>query len=310
METGSTWRLSRTRLCRFPFDPPVVVESLLFVEDRDLLDPRRNPAVEWSRFTLAVAGRAVSLLDRRFGEGGASTLATQTEKFRHSPGGRTPGVGEKFRQMVTASARAYRDGPDTRAARRQIVTAYLNSEPLARIRVLLERNAFDDILHDRQRQGYPFGHLVPSFGSAIGSSGDRPDALADLMGIILNNGMRLPTVDLQRQEFAAGPPYATDMAIKPEPKRVLAPEVAETVRRALLGVVVKARPRGYAAPTAPRTEARCPSAVRPVPATTASTASAPRTDAPPPAISLIEPMPTWFRKPANIETEGVAGSSD
>jgi len=114
--------------------PPVVVESLLFVEDRDLLDPhepRRNPAVEWSRFTLAVAGRAAGLLNRRFREGGASTLATQTEKFRHSPGGRTPGVGEKLRQMLTASARAYRDGPDTRAARRQIVTAYLNSEPLA-----------------------------------------------------------------------------------------------------------------------------------------------------------------------------------
>jgi membrane peptidoglycan carboxypeptidase len=88
-------------------------------------------AVEWSRFTLAVAGRAAGVFDRRFREGGAGTLATQTEKFRHSPGGRTPGVGEKFRQMVTASARAYRDGPDTRAARRQIVIAYLNSEPLA-----------------------------------------------------------------------------------------------------------------------------------------------------------------------------------
>ena len=114
--------------------PPVVVNSLLFIEDRDLLDPqdpRRNPAVEWSRFMLAVAGRVAGSVDRRFREGGASTLATQIEKFRHSPGGRTPGVGEKLRQMVTASARAYRDGPDTTAARRQIVTAYLNSEPLA-----------------------------------------------------------------------------------------------------------------------------------------------------------------------------------
>jgi len=114
--------------------PPVVVESLLFVEDRDLLDPqdsRHNPAVEWSRFTLAVAGRAAGLLDRRFREGGASTLATQAEKFRHSPGGRTPGAGEKLRQMVTASARAYRDGPVTTAARRRIVTSYLNSEPVA-----------------------------------------------------------------------------------------------------------------------------------------------------------------------------------
>ena len=68
-----------------------------------------------------------STVQRRWGQHARNS----TEKFRHSPGGRTPGVGEKFRQMLTASARAYRDGPDTRAARRQIVTAYLNSEPLA-----------------------------------------------------------------------------------------------------------------------------------------------------------------------------------
>ena len=79
---------------------------------------------------LAVAGRIASVVDRRFREGGASTLATQIEKFRHSPGGRTPGVGEKLRQMLTASAHAYRDGPDTTAARREIVTTYLNSTPL------------------------------------------------------------------------------------------------------------------------------------------------------------------------------------
>ena len=114
--------------------PPVVVNSLLFIEDHDLLDlqnPHRNPAVEWSRFAFAAAGRIAGLVNRRFREGGASTLATQTEKFRHSPGGRTVGIGEKLRQMVTASARAYRNGPDTTATRREIVTAYLNSEPLA-----------------------------------------------------------------------------------------------------------------------------------------------------------------------------------
>ena len=99
--------------------PPLVVGSLLFIEDHDLLDLQdreRNPAVEWGRFMLAVAGRIASVVDRRFREGGASTLATQIEKFRHSPGGRTPGVVEKFRQMVTASARAYRNGRDTAAA--------------------------------------------------------------------------------------------------------------------------------------------------------------------------------------------------
>ena len=62
---------------------------------------------------------------------GGSTLATQIEKYRHSPSGRTDDVREKLRQMASASLRAYRDGPDTSAARRQIVVDYLNSTPLA-----------------------------------------------------------------------------------------------------------------------------------------------------------------------------------
>ena len=113
--------------------PPLVVDSLLFIEDHallDLQDVRRNPAVEWGRFMLAVAGRIASVVDRRFREGGASTLATQIEKFRHSPGGRTPGVAEKLRQMISASLRAYREGPGTTEFRREIVTSYLNSTPL------------------------------------------------------------------------------------------------------------------------------------------------------------------------------------
>jgi membrane peptidoglycan carboxypeptidase len=114
--------------------PPIVANSLLFIEDRYLLDtryPQRNPAVEWNRFLLAAGGRALDWLDPALKQGGASTLATQTEKFQHSPAGRTGGVGEKLRQMATASARAYLDGPDTTAARRRIITAYLNSTPLS-----------------------------------------------------------------------------------------------------------------------------------------------------------------------------------
>src|SRR5690606_29181980 len=62
---------------------------------------------------------------------GGSTLATQLEKFRHSPGGRTTHPGEKLRQMASASLRAYRDGPETLEHRRRIVMEYLNSVPLA-----------------------------------------------------------------------------------------------------------------------------------------------------------------------------------
>ena len=112
-----------------------------------------------------------------------------------------------------------------------------------RIRILLEQDAFERILEDWQRQGYPFGHLVPAYGTAIGSSGDRPDALADLMGIILNDGVRLPTVDLQRLHFAAGTPYETEMAVDSKPQRILAPEVAQAVRQALVGVVAEGTAR-------------------------------------------------------------------
>jgi membrane peptidoglycan carboxypeptidase len=79
---------------------------------------------------LAAAGRLAGLVDRRWRKGGASTLATQTEKFLHSPSGRTPDIAEKLRQMTTAALRAYRDGPDTTLTRRRIVATYLNAEPL------------------------------------------------------------------------------------------------------------------------------------------------------------------------------------
>ncbi|HJU18670.1 MAG TPA: transglycosylase domain-containing protein [Stellaceae bacterium] len=106
-----------------------------------------------------------------------------------------------------------------------------------RIKTLLEEEAFNRIWQDWRRQGYPFDHLVPSLGTAIGASGDRPDALADLMGILLNDGARLPTVDLQRLDFANGTPYQTDFAVKPRSQQVLDPAVAEVARRALMGVV-------------------------------------------------------------------------
>jgi membrane peptidoglycan carboxypeptidase len=61
---------------------------------------------------------------------GGSTLATQIEKFRHSPEGRTAGGIDKLRQIFSASLRAYRDGTDTRATRREIILDYVNSMPL------------------------------------------------------------------------------------------------------------------------------------------------------------------------------------
>jgi len=110
-----------------------VVQTLLFIENRELFDaryPYRNPAVEWDRFGLAVVHTLLRVLPFPLSRSGGSTLATQLEKFRHSPEGRTGSIVEKFRQMGSASLRAYLDGPNTLPTRREIVLAYLNAVPL------------------------------------------------------------------------------------------------------------------------------------------------------------------------------------
>jgi len=110
--------------------PDMVWKSLLFIENRDLLDrshPYKNPAVEWDRFAYAAAQRIVT-----GGEGpGGSTLATQLTKVRHSPDGLTRTIPEKLRQMASASLLAYRNGMETQRERKQIVKKYLNQLPLA-----------------------------------------------------------------------------------------------------------------------------------------------------------------------------------
>src|SRR3546814_3491090 len=79
-----------------------------------------------------------------------------------------------------------------------------------RIRTLLEQEAFVPIHAQWKRMGYPFDRLVPSYATAIGTSGDRPDALAELMGIVVNNGIRLPTVRIERLRFAADKPRSAE----------------------------------------------------------------------------------------------------
>jgi membrane peptidoglycan carboxypeptidase len=114
--------------------PPLVVNALLFIEDRHLLDadqPNRNPAIDWTRFGRALADQGMRFFNHSQPQPGGSTLATQIEKFRHSPGGRTATPQEKLRQIASASVRAYLDGPRTMEAREQIVVRYLNSVPLA-----------------------------------------------------------------------------------------------------------------------------------------------------------------------------------
>jgi membrane peptidoglycan carboxypeptidase len=105
--------------------PPVLVNTLLYIENQELLDDRhryRNPAVEWDRLAHSLTLKAVSLVGPDRKTPGASTLATQLEKYHHSPDGLTTSAGEKLRQMVSASLRAYLDGEDTVATRQRIVT--------------------------------------------------------------------------------------------------------------------------------------------------------------------------------------------
>lgn len=107
-----------------------------------------------------------------------------------------------------------------------------------RIQSLVEVEAFEALLKDWKRLGYPFDSLTPSYATAIGSSGDRPAALAELMSIIVNDGVRLPMVSLTRLSFANDTPYATDFLRKPpQGERLFPAEIAGVVRKALRGVV-------------------------------------------------------------------------
>ena len=115
--------------------PPLVAKGLLLIENRQLAEesayPTNNPVVEWNRMakaSLTYAGNKLGLPVRL--EGG-STLATQLEKYLHSPDGRTESASDKVKQIISASLKAYRDGANTSNARRRILIDYLNTMPLA-----------------------------------------------------------------------------------------------------------------------------------------------------------------------------------
>lgn len=130
--------------------PPLLARSLAFIENRELLNPpsaTHNPAVEWDRLGRALIDQAQAIVEPDHPAAGGSTLATQLEKFRHSPDGRTAGVRDKYLQLVSASVRAYRDGEDTTAARSRILLDYVNGLPLGALRGYGEVNGVLDGLH-------------------------------------------------------------------------------------------------------------------------------------------------------------------
>ncbi len=114
----------------------------------------------------------------------------------------------------------------------------------SRIRILLEQDAFVRIRRRWARLGYPFERLVPSLATAIGTSADRPAALVELVGILLNDGVRRPMRRVEGLHFAKGTPYET--IIKPSERgseRVLDPAVARVVRAAMKDVAEKGTAR-------------------------------------------------------------------
>ncbi len=127
--------------------PPAVVDMLLYIENRKLLDqgsPYINPAIEWERLAKAVMDAGIRLFDPDHPVPGGSTLATQMEKFRHSPEGITDSAEEKFRQIFSASLRSYLNGERTLNTRKKIVADYINSIPLSAIPGYGEVNGLGD----------------------------------------------------------------------------------------------------------------------------------------------------------------------
>jgi membrane peptidoglycan carboxypeptidase len=130
--------------------PDIAVKSLLFIENRELLEtryPYKNPVLEWKRLARALFEFGLSRVDHGRSAPGGSTLATQIEKYRHSPGGQTASVKEKYRQMFSAGVRAYLDGEKTVQSRRWIVLDFFNSMPLGAISGFGEISGIGDGLY-------------------------------------------------------------------------------------------------------------------------------------------------------------------
>jgi membrane peptidoglycan carboxypeptidase len=107
-----------------------------------------------------------------------------------------------------------------------------------RLRIRIEKDAFLRMTPYWQRLGFPFKSLVPTYATAIGSSSDRPTALAELVGILVNDGVRRPTTTLTKIHFASNTPYETILEKQQNKgERLLAPEIARTMRKVMAEVV-------------------------------------------------------------------------
>lgn len=186
--------------------PPLIVRTVLFIENREMLDnshPYRNPAIQWGRFSRAILDVGLHAVDSKYPRAGGSTLATQLEKIRHSPGGQTGSILEKARQMASASLRAYRQGPVTIGAQREIVCDYINSIPLSATRGQGEVTGLADGLRDWYGEDAgTVDALLSTRESELNQSGllRRARAYREVLSLFL--AMRAPTRYLLRDPAA------------------------------------------------------------------------------------------------------------
>lgn len=188
-------------------DVPVLLsKALLFVENQGLLNPEyptRNPALDWRRLSRASLDQMLRIVDKSRDTPGGSTLATQIEKYRHSPEGRTTSVSEKFRQMGSASVRAYLDGPDSVRARERIVVDYLNTVPLA------ARNGYGEVHGIGDGMWYWYGEDFDEYNellraAARGTPGKR-EAQVFKQALSLIIAQRRPSYHLRGYETGLEP---------------------------------------------------------------------------------------------------------
>ena len=176
--------------------PEPVVQTLTFMENRELFTPKHrtnNPVVEWDRVAHAGLMYGLSKIGANVDVPGGSTLATQLEKFRHSPHGTTDGLGDKYQQMMSASIRVYRSGSDTMQERERIALHYLNGVPFA------SQKGYGPVIGMRDALWAYFGVDVEQFEHAMsGKATDEEFAAVygPVLGLVI--AQRAPTTLLRK----------------------------------------------------------------------------------------------------------------
>ena len=257
MDGAALYDATRSQRWFVGFDdvPPLLVQTLLYIENRELLspyDPRANPAIEWDRMAKASLLYTGTKLGLSVPLQGGSTLAIQLEKYRHSPHGRTGSPLDKLRQVAGASLKAYRDGADTSEWRHEIVVDYLNTAPLAAAPGYGEINGLGDGLYAW------FGLDLADVKAALLSADGGPQRVrAYKHALALLIALRAPTTYLQRDRAALND-KVNDYARLLARDGVIDQQLADAVQAAPLAFL----DRTPVAPPLPFARQKAPNAIR------------------------------------------------